>query len=355
MLLWITDLDEKVIIRKMYSRQIIEQSIRSVPSENLIYLNNPKAGCSSVKMSLWRILNNCNSEGVRDVHAIDGSPFVNQIQDVGGIFSARVFTFVRNPFSRAVSAYMNKISDRKSVNWGWFAKRYSVREDMDISFDDFIEIIHADSPELLDPHWRPQYINVLYPLSEPNFIGHVETIDQQLPEVLAAYLPGRGGQAVSHRPHKTNASETYREFLQNPATRRRVIELYYEDFQYFSYSLDISGPSVPLQITGFTDQAHEALGGLQSFYSAPDRNAGLQFLEQIGEKEGVYAAYPHVLSWKLSQTLAAVASRPGEVRRLLHENLAHIKAGPEFLRRESASLAARHGFWPLCRQLAGIG
>lgn len=340
----------------MYSLQIIKQSIRTAAASNLIYLNNPKAGCSSVKMSLWRLLADCDSGDVPDVHAIAGSPFDNDIFCFDGIASARVFTFVRNPFSRLVSAYMNKIGGRNTVNREWFVKRYSLPAEKEISFDLFVDLIHADSPDMLDPHWRPQYINILYPLSSPNFIGHVELMGEQLSEVLAAYLSNGAGQAVTHRPHKTNASETYRDFLQHPATRRKVIELYYEDFQYFFYSLDVSAPPVPLQITGFIDRRHEALKQLRSFYSAPDRKMGLQILDQIGAAEEVSAAaYPHVRSWKLSQRLAAVENQPGEVRRLLRENVAEIKAGPEFLRRESASLAARYGFWPLCQQIANAG
>jgi len=42
----------------------------------------------------------------------------------------------------------------------------------------------ARSPAKLNPHWRPQFLNICYPFITPDFIGRLENMDGQLPDVL---------------------------------------------------------------------------------------------------------------------------------------------------------------------------
>lgn len=87
----------------------MRQSIRANRKNNIIYLNNPKVGCSTIKSNLWQILSPETFRKDGDVHDVKSSPFSNKPVDSRWISTANIFTFVRNPFTRAVSAFLNKI------------------------------------------------------------------------------------------------------------------------------------------------------------------------------------------------------------------------------------------------------
>lgn len=264
--------------------RLLRRSLRANEAAGIIYLNNPKVACSTVKGSLWKAISPDTYTRAAPVHDLAASPLTNRIKDPGWVQGARIFTFVRNPYARIVSAYANKIQRRSSDAWGWFVKRYGVDPERDLSFAEFLEIISGDDARDLDPHWRPQYINTLHPFVEPNFTGFLEHMDEDLPRVFSGLLGYRDFAFERHARHRTGADARVVEMLADPWLKDRVEALYERDFDYFGYSRN---PAMPAPLSGraeITLHEHPALRDLVALSEAGShiRNAGL--VENVSDR-----------------------------------------------------------------------
>lgn len=242
--------------------KVLCQSLRANRVNRFIYLNNAKVGCSTVKASLWAAVESCLPAQVGDVHAIKGSPFDNDIRNLDWAEDAFVFTFVRNPYARVVSAYLNKVLPPHDRVWPEFATRHGLDPGQPISFDAFVEFIAGVALEQHDPHFRPQYINTLHPFVKPNFIGDLARMDVLLPDLLAQLFPGRAAGSVARRQHSTGAGDSYRSHLTDPGTFARIQRFYAGDFELFGYDPGPARDPAPLTETRLRSHRHPMLARL---------------------------------------------------------------------------------------------
>jgi len=330
---------------------IVRQSIRANRKNNIIYLNNPKVGCSTIKTNLWNILAPGTLEASANVHNIKKSPFSNTMTPRSWITSANIFTFVRNPFTRAVSAYMNKIQRKNDDSWSKFSDQYGLAKDSTISFATFIDIIANNPVETLDPHWRPQHVNLMYPFIQPNFIGYLEDMDAQLPQVLSRYLNTQIADTPRRSVHKTAANEKFQTFFDDPGVVRMFMDLFGPDFTYFGYSPDIAVSGATEPETGFSNHSHAPLVALAAFLRAKTPNAQMAALKTINRfEEATEGAFAR--DWCLHATLRTKMKQGDSPVALVRDNLDTITTGHEFLRRSAASIAATMGEWALCSHIA---
>ena len=100
------------------------------PKLNVAYLHNPKVACSTFKNTLL-------FGKVDNVHAqYLFPPYNNKNVDI--------FSVVRNPFSRTVSAYLDKIGPNKDhYVWNPFCKMFDLDPEKEIEFSEFIELIDS--------------------------------------------------------------------------------------------------------------------------------------------------------------------------------------------------------------------
>ena len=138
------------------------------------------------------------------------------------------FTFVREPLERLVSAYKDKFVYLRSEdiyyrrlhgrdilkNYRPNASRRSLEEINDIRFGEFMEYLVKKGSDkttrVMDQHWD-NYVNVCGMCDiEYDFIGHYETMEQDLSEFIkAARLSPQNAKRFSgykHTPSKTSAS-----------------------------------------------------------------------------------------------------------------------------------------------------
>lgn len=242
--------------------QILSQSLRANRANRFIYLNNAKVGCTTVKASLWAAVANCPPAQIGNVHAIEGSPFDNDIRNLDWAEDAFIFTFVRNPYARLVSAYLNKVLPPHDRVWPEFATRHGLDPKQPISFDAFVEFIAGIALEQHDPHWRPQHINTLHPFVKPNFVGDLARMDALLPDLLARLFPGRITGSVARRQHSTGADGSYRSHLTDPGTIARIRSIYAGDFELFGYDSDPARDPAPLTETRLRSNRHPRLARL---------------------------------------------------------------------------------------------
>ncbi len=159
------------------------KSINVIMDYNVVYVENPKVGSSSIKLMLDKAYCGDWTIDPRNVHTD------RQIPPPGKIGWRKIesmlegpsfgFTFVRNPSKRIVSAYrdkMPKIKFRSKINEALERSDTSAS----VSFDDFLEALSRQTPAEMDPHWRPQADNVMLEAIDYDYVGKLETFDESI-------------------------------------------------------------------------------------------------------------------------------------------------------------------------------
>lgn len=158
------------------------------PQFEVVYINNPKAGCSSLKRSLSRVTPD-------QVSGAEFHPWVAQeygisSSDYSKLPDAVPILFVsRDPIKRAISGYHDKIF----VKWqdGTKTQRFRQRilqelgkgPDEAISFDEFLDYLqlkNLDDGEAIDPHFRKQTTILQAAGLQPTHVFKLETLDKDL-------------------------------------------------------------------------------------------------------------------------------------------------------------------------------
>lgn len=137
------------------------------------------------------------------------------------------FTVVRNPYSRVLSAYLNKVVR--------FPQRCG-----EISFAQFLQRL-AEEPRFLysNAHWVPQADLLLIPAEEFDVIGKVESLDRDLAEIKQRIRPGVADQITSAGPPPTGAAKKLRRYYSDDSLIALVADIYRDDFATFGYSTDL--------------------------------------------------------------------------------------------------------------------
>lgn len=140
------------------------------------------------------------------------------------------FTFVRSPFSRTLSAYLDTIVSGR--------KRSYLENDFPSgrtpSFTEFLECLQGGAL-YRNAHWAPQVSVLSLPVSEFDFIGRFENLDEDWSSV-ARQISGSSdhGRLQVHGPSPTRASERLREYFDRDCVEL-VRRLFRSDFEAFGY------------------------------------------------------------------------------------------------------------------------
>ena len=147
--------------------------------------------------------------------------------------SAYRFTFVREPLGRFESAYHNKVARLGR----WRMKVQALLglpqdRDAEVSFEQFLTAVEQQDPLDLDLHWRPQHLNLMYPLVSYDLVGHVETFDRDAAEIRRHVdLPDLAMESRNVSRTKPSASV----YDGRPDLVRRVRQVFAEDFEIYGY------------------------------------------------------------------------------------------------------------------------
>ena len=122
----------------------------------------------------------CHERGRRAAraaqHARAHSPFTSEQARWEHSRRDFIFTFVRNPYVRVLSAYLDKIAgSRDPAVWCPFAERHGLGEG-EISFGQFLRLVASEAPETRDTHWRPQTLMIGVGFVPYDFVGTMETL-----------------------------------------------------------------------------------------------------------------------------------------------------------------------------------
>lgn len=159
-----------------------------------------------------------------------------------------VFTFVRNPFERLVSAYDYL---RKGGHPAWPSDREFGEQVLNAydGFSDFVlQWLRPDRTDFPKPHFYPQvhFLKIGDNLAV-DFVGAVESIKEDYSTVRERLGIDTSLQKQNESPGKR---ESLAKFYTKDAVVRRVQRVYRDDFERLGYPSEVDKASAPPSIRG---------------------------------------------------------------------------------------------------------
>lgn len=181
----------------------------------------PKAANSTVITNLARIKFDREIPS-REAKKMFLTPSELTRREVAEIASLFKFTVVRNPYTRTLSAYLDKV------------ERRALRDNRKTSFMGFLQSL-KNGKLYANGHWAPQNALLLLPAEQFDFIGKVESLDTDLPLIeteIQGFPPRKPFK--SFLANSTGATEKLKAYY-DTQTAEMVRLLYQDDFKLFNY------------------------------------------------------------------------------------------------------------------------
>ncbi|XP_011668980.2 carbohydrate sulfotransferase 11 [Strongylocentrotus purpuratus] len=201
--------------------------IYAIPEFKLLYCSIPKVGCTSWKRLILNITGYADAlaelekeKGALSVHETMQRIFQplskmdpGEAREV--LKSYKKFMFVRNPYTRVLSAYRDKLILDKHSKWRDEMLEWMVTEDPQAAADVFLGRRNFTFEEFLrfylspinnNPHWREYYRLCLPCLVSYDFIGKFETMAEDSRYILDTLFRGNSSVGLSKSNRVTNSS-----------------------------------------------------------------------------------------------------------------------------------------------------
>lgn len=213
--------------------------LQPVPGRGLILVKNAKVATSTLLVWLNRIYTGDHQfVPERSAHHEHQLPSADDVglDEVARMLSGEAFrfAFVRHPMRRVESAYQHKIMRSTHTDHYRNLIRRALgikRNGEPVPFGQFVAALEQMEPIEMDPHWRPQHLNLMHPLVEYDHVGRLESFADDL-EVIRrrAGLPEVPLEVRNVSPQREESL-----FVGRPKLRRRVRRLYARDFEIYGY------------------------------------------------------------------------------------------------------------------------
>jgi hypothetical protein len=223
---------------------------RASAAHRYVAMAVPKVACTTIKMALqtWEV---CAPVADRwgEVHAGWAGPTLlsyptGQIVEMLRSPAYLRFSFVRNPYSRLVSAWKSKLA---SDNPQYEALRTSIRATCGdpmvngtgagtVAFRDSVEYLLLN-PDAFDDHWSPQLDVLAADAIDYDIIGRFERLGPEFCAILERL--GAPSDVIDTGRRQFNATEpTPLTAVYDRRLAKRVYDHYARDFEAFSYGVD---------------------------------------------------------------------------------------------------------------------
>ena len=222
-----------------------------LPDHRIIYLCVPKSASSRIKLSLSALLgrNLLTAEavhkrrlsGLKAPHHVGLSRFYQLATDAGTLR----FSFVRNPYARLVSCWVNKFRNKPLITGDPFIDQYlAVRSDFDrslpagrsrtLSFPDFVGFVTEPPARSVNAHWQCQYELVDCPGVALDFVGKVEYFEQDFARVFDHVGADENLRGSVRHPVNASSRQPWQDYytMELAATVYRAYEPDFDRFQY---------------------------------------------------------------------------------------------------------------------------
>ena len=152
-----------------------------------------------------------------------------------------LFTFVRNPYVRILSAYLDKIEDKQKRKQGVsqyeFVRKFILKNSSEkkLTFDGFVSYLEKGGL-YKNAHWLPQLSILPVKKEKLSFIGKVENIKNDLPKVIDTLFGNGTFEEAKIKKEGRTSSVNLVEKYYTKELAERVYKLYKKDFEAFDYS-----------------------------------------------------------------------------------------------------------------------
>jgi len=216
--------------------QYLDQRGAYDPDFSFFYNRIPKVANSTI---IYHLLEKSGKTD-RDIH------YKNQFlkssdmkkEDLDEIDKIFKFFFVRDPYSRVLSAYKDKVCRKKYLSMGGKIENvFFYGSNAVPSFSEFVGYLSKGG--LYDnAHWAPQADLILMPAEQFDFIGRFENLQEDLNYVFEKIFKSRiDGDLYVKGPPQTNSSSSSLLSQYYTDEDRRIIEkLYEEDFKIIKFA-----------------------------------------------------------------------------------------------------------------------
>lgn len=213
--------------------------------KKLLYVAVPKVACTSIKIALSRAERDNPDFNPEKPH----NRKENLLQSVSckGGYEAAIerinapaffrFTFVRNPFVRVLSAYLDKFAERQGpIRRARVNRRAKLGFDAStpVSFTMFVDALAQQRAADMDVHWRVQTEQTLFGDIRYDLVGRMESFSSDMARL--AESTGVDLRALMPPPHnRTDAKCRLTDFY-TPGIVDIVRRVYAPDFDAFGYT-----------------------------------------------------------------------------------------------------------------------
>jgi hypothetical protein len=205
------------------------------PEMPIVYVSNPKAGCSTIKHSLKAAqaddYGRCGRafERTNDPHVGDDCLRKDGLPP-RACRQRYVISCVRNPYTRTLSGFLDKVNDPDTAVLPEFGYRRVN------NFEAYLHALTKCEPRDTNAHFRAQHINLDYPKIAYDAIFYLENL-APLTRFLSQVCPDF--KLETKAPHARGASSKLTEHY-TPRAIELVQEIYAGDFELFGYSRDLA-------------------------------------------------------------------------------------------------------------------
>lgn len=229
---------------EFFSPGVLNATVCISIKNRYVYFEVPKAACSTIKNALHQLETDGLAARPRvTAHPLPvESPFVKPYQlkreDLLHILRSPEFfrfSFVRDPYSRLLSAYRDKILNDDEKTRRYFRNSIGAGVDDDISFTSFVGRVSRQSHKAMDKHWTPQIYQSFAHFCDLDFVGKLENFKADFGTVLMRINANVDAPTVA--PHATGSAAKMREYYTSEAAAR-VAQIFARDFECFEYDRD---------------------------------------------------------------------------------------------------------------------
>lgn len=217
--------------------------LASEPTHGFLYMRIPKAANSTVSLTLARALfpeqadalaADTEGKAARKLFPIPSPRRYLGPSSLGRAFLT--FGFYRNPYTRLLSAYLDKVQSAENQEaYQWVARDAGYADNREMTFERFVAYLERRRNRYANIHWAPQTAITPLPVEELDFVGYTECLREDLARLLEQLLDEPPAFELVVREHnRQGANQKLREHY-TPELMERVHRLYEPDFQRLGY------------------------------------------------------------------------------------------------------------------------
>lgn len=222
--------------------------VNVAPSLGVIYVSVPKVASTRIKQTLAeavgrhsRFRHRARLRGLHGPHSMTIGAFHRLATDAQTLR----FSFVRNPYARAVSCWADKWQGRPLVNGDAFMDRYLADRqaidpalpagaDQTLSFAEFVTYASARAESRIDSHLQAQHDILAMPGIALDFVGRIERFSTDIVRVLDHIGAVNGIRMEAVTPLNPSRHGPWQDYYA-AGLRERIYRAYERDFDLFGY------------------------------------------------------------------------------------------------------------------------